>query len=58
MFKHLQSGEVFRAGSVSPKVIHLATMDGFNSMFVDPNKIESVFVPFTEEELPRKPIKR
>ena len=55
MFKNLQSGEVFRVKSVNPSVIILATKDESHSMFVNPNSIESVFLPFVEDEAKRKP---
>ncbi len=53
MFKHLQSGEVFRVKTFSPTVIILTTENGFHSMFVKPSDIESVFLPFVGDE-PKK----
>ena len=58
MFKHVESGEVFRVRSMGPTVIILATRDGSHSMFVNPSNIESVFLPFTGDEPKKNPIKR
>jgi hypothetical protein len=33
----------------------LGTKDGFQSMFVNPNNMESVFLPFVEDEVKQKP---
>ena len=55
MFKNVQSGEVFRVRSVNPRSIILATKDESHSMFVNPNSMESVFLPFVEDEAKRKP---
>jgi len=51
MFKNVQSGEVFRVRSVNPSIIILATKDESHSMFVNPNSMESVFLPFVEDEV-------
>jgi hypothetical protein len=50
MFKNIESGKVFTVKSVSPSMILLGTKDEYHSMFVNPNGIESVFLPFVEEE--------
>jgi hypothetical protein len=55
MFTNVQSGEVFSVRSVNSSVIILATKDESHSMFVNPNSIESSFVPFVEDEAKRKP---
>jgi len=40
--------------SVDPRTIILGTKDGFQSMFVNPNNMESVFVPVVEDEVKGK----
>jgi hypothetical protein len=55
MFKNIESGKKFTVKSVDPSVIILGTKDGFHSMFVPPNSIESVFVPIIEDEAKEKP---
>jgi len=54
LFKNVQSGEVFRVKSVNPSVIILATKDESHSMFVNPNSMESEFLPFEEDESKKK----
>ena len=54
MFKNIQSGKIFTVKSVDPRTIILGTKDGFQSMFVNPNSIESVFVPIVEDEVKGK----
>jgi hypothetical protein len=54
MFKSIESGKMFTVKSVDPRIIILATKDGSHSMFVKPNSIESVFVPFVEDEVKEK----
>jgi len=54
MFKNIESGKIFTVKSVDPRIIILGTKDGFQSMFVNPNKMESVFVPFVEDEVKDK----
>jgi len=54
MFKDIKSGKVFTVKSVDPSTIILGTKDGSHSMFVNPNNMESVFVPFAEEEVKGK----
>jgi len=54
MFKNIQSGKVFSVRSVNSGIIILATKDESHSMFVNPNSMESVFLPFVEEEVKKK----
>ena len=51
MFKNIESGIIFTVKSVDPRTIILGTKDGFQSMFVNPNNIESQFMPIIEEEV-------
>lgn len=53
MFKNIESGKMFTVKSVNSSIIILGTKDGTHSMFVNPNNIESVFLPFVEEEVKR-----
>jgi hypothetical protein len=50
LFKNIESGKVFTVKSVDPRLIILATKNGSHSMFVNPNSLESVFLPFVEDE--------
>ena len=50
LFKNIESGKMFTVKSVDSSIIILGTQDGFHSMFVNPNSIESVFVPIVEDE--------
>jgi hypothetical protein len=50
MFKNIESGIIFTVKSVDPRTIILGTKDGFQSVFVNPNSIESQFVPIIEDE--------
>jgi hypothetical protein len=50
MFKEIKSGKVFIVKSMDTSTIILGTKDGSHSMFVNPNNMESVFVPFAEDE--------
>ena len=54
MFKNIESGIIFTVKSVDPRTIILGTTDGFQSMFVNPNSMESVFVPIVEDEVKGK----
>jgi hypothetical protein len=54
MFKNIESGKMFAVKSVDPRLIILGTKDGTHSMFVNPNSIESVFVPVVEDEVKDK----
>ena len=55
MFKNIESGKIFTVKSVDPRTIILGTKDGFQSMFVNPDSIESVFLPFVEDEVKKNP---
>ena len=55
MFKNIESGKMFTVKSVDPSIIILGTKDEFHSMFVNPNNIESLFVPLVEDEVKEKP---
>jgi hypothetical protein len=55
MFKNIENGKMFTVKSVDPRVIILGTKDGTHSMFVNPSNLESVFVPFVEDEVKEKP---
>jgi hypothetical protein len=50
MYKNIESGKMFTVKSANSKLIILATKDESHSMFVNPNNIESTFVPFVEDE--------
>ena len=54
VFKNRESGRVFTVKSIDPGLILLGTTDGFHSMFVNPNSMESLFLPFVEEEVKPK----
>ena len=54
MFKSIENGIIFRVKSVDPRTILLGTKDGTHSMFVNPNNMESVFVPFVPDEVKEK----
>ncbi len=54
MFKNIETGIIFIVKSVDPRTIILETKDGFQSMFVNPNSIESKFVPIIEDEVEEK----
>ena len=54
VFKNIESGKMFTVKSVDPRIIILGTKDGTHSMFVNPNSMESVFVPFVEDEVKDK----
>ena len=55
MFKNIQNGKIFKVKSVDPRTIILGTKDGTHSMLVNPNSIESAFVPFVEDQVKEKP---
>ena len=55
MFKNIESGKTFIVKSVDSRIIILGTKDGSHSMLVNPNSIESVFVPFVEDEIKGTP---
>ena len=54
MFKNIESGKIFTVKSVDPRTVILGTKDGFQSMFVNPNNMESVFVSIVEDEVKGK----
>ncbi len=54
-FKNIENGKMFTVKSVDPSVIILGTKDGTHSMFVNPNSMESVFLPSVEDEVKEKP---
>ena len=54
MFKEIESGKKFIVKSVDSSIIILGTKDETHSMFVNPNSMESVFVPIVEDELKEK----
>ena len=54
MFKSIENGKIFRVKSVDPRIIILGTKDESHSVFVNPNSMESVFVPFLEDEIKEK----
>ncbi len=54
LFKNVQCGKVFKVRSVKPSSIILATKDESHSMFVNPNSMESMFLPFVEDEARKK----
>ena len=54
MFKNIESGKIFAVKSVDPSIIILSTKDESHSMFVNPNSIESVFLPLVEDEVKEK----
>ena len=51
MFKNKENGKVFTVKSVSASIIILTTKDESHSMLVNPNSIESLFLPFVEDEV-------
>ncbi len=54
MFKSIENGKIFKVKSADPRIIILGTKDESHSMFVNPNSMESVFVPFVEDEIKEK----
>ena len=55
IFKSIENGKMFTVKSADPSIIILGTKDGTHSMFVNPNSMESVFLPFVEDEAKEKP---
>jgi len=55
MFKSIKNGIIFRVKSVDANTVILGTKDGTHSMFVKPDSMESIFVPFVEDEGKEKP---
>ena len=54
MFKNIENGIIFKVKSVDPRIVILGTKDGTHSMLVNPSSIESLFVPFVEDEVKEK----
>jgi hypothetical protein len=54
MFKEIESGKMFTVKSADSQIILLGTKDETHSMFVNPNNMESIFVPFIEDEVKGK----
>ena len=54
MFKSIENGRIFKVKSADPRIIILGTKDETHSMFVNPNSMESAFVPFVEDEVKEK----
>jgi hypothetical protein len=50
MFKNIESGKIFIVKSVDPRIIILGTKDGSHSMLVNRDSMDSVFLPFIEDE--------
>jgi len=48
-FKNIENGKMFTVKSAGSSIIILGTKDGSHSMLVNPNSMESVFVPFVED---------
>jgi hypothetical protein len=55
VFKNIENGKIFTVKSADPRTIILGTKDGFQSMFVNPNNMGSVFMPLVEDEAKEKP---
>ena len=55
MFKNIANGKMFMVKSADSSIIILGTKDGSHSMLVHPNSMESVFLPFLEDEAKEKP---
>ncbi len=55
VFKNIQNGKIFRVKSVDPRAVILGTTDGTHSMLVNPDSIESAFVPVAEDQVKDKP---
>jgi hypothetical protein len=50
MFKNIESGKLFKVKSADLSIVILSTKDESHSMFVNPNSIESEFLPLVEDE--------
>ncbi len=50
LFKNIESGKMFKVKSVDPRIVILTTKDESHSMLVNPNSMESAFVPIAEDE--------
>jgi hypothetical protein len=54
MFKNIENGKMFKVKSVDLGIIILTTKDESHSMLVNPNRMESAFVPIVENEVDSK----
>ena len=54
IFKNIESGKIFTVKSVNPRIIILGAKDGSHSMLVNRNSMDSVFLPFVEDEVKEK----
>jgi hypothetical protein len=57
LFKNMDSGRVLAVKGTFPGVIILETKDKFHSMFVNPNNMESMFLPYLEDDGNQNPRK-
>jgi hypothetical protein len=57
LYKNMESGKVFAVKGAFPSVIILETKDKSHSMFVNPNNMESMFLPYVEDEGEKNPNK-
>jgi hypothetical protein len=55
MFKSIANGKMFTVKSVDSSIVILGTKDGTHSMLVNPNSMESAFLPLAEDETEEKP---
>ena len=55
MFKNKENGKMFTVKSVSSSIIILVTKDESHSMLVNPNSIESLFLPLADDEVKKNP---
>ena len=53
-FKNIENGKIFNVKSVDPRIVILGTKDGTHSMLVNPDNMESAFLPFVESEVKEK----
>jgi hypothetical protein len=51
LFKNIENGKMFKVKSVDPRIIILTTKDESHSMLINPNSMESAFVPIIEDEV-------
>jgi hypothetical protein len=54
MFKNIESEKIFTVKSANPRIIILGTKDGSHSMLVNRDSMDSVFLPFIEDEAKEK----
>ncbi len=55
LFKSIANGKMFIVKSADSSIVILGTKDGTHSMLVNPNSMESVFLPFIEDDAKEKP---